>query len=183
MSLIDQSYFIAEINIAGTTRPEVIETLSALVSKYEPIFLRDILGIELSALFVDDLLLPTIPQRSIDLRDGKTFTIGQATYRWRGLLENKTDPIAKRSIIANLVYYWYQRDVVTFQTPVGETSALTQNSTIANPNIKMARAWNEMVEGIWELRLFLQQNYAVYPEYQYAIINPVYFKKINLFGI
>lgn len=270
MSLIDQSYFIAEINIAGTSRPEVADTLNALVSKYEPMFLRDVLGIELSALFVAGLTGP-VDQRYLDILNGKVFQIGSMSYRWRGLVEDSTlsigntsatsiefevggagpnDPvdgssnyvnssldgadyivtqrgvgirswvdeiqllpgggftllngetfqdedrwfitgaktiqetsITKRSIIADFVYYWYVRDVVTFQTPVGETSALTQNSAVANPNIKMSRAWNEMVEGVRELVFFLRSNYEVYPEFANAIIPNQYFQKINIFGI
>lgn len=271
--LIDQTYFIAEINIAGTTRPEVIDTLNALVGKYEPMFLRDVLGIELSALFVAGLTSDPIDQRYVDIRDGKVFQIGSMTYRWRGLIEDTNfisvsgatsptgiefvvggtgpnDPapgsvsyvntsldgsdyivnqrgvgirswadeiqllpgggftllngetfvdqdrwflngaktlseaaITKRSIIADFIYYWYVRDVTTFQTPVGETSALTQNSVVANPDIKMSRAWNEMVEGVMELVFFLRSNYQVYPEFANAFIPNQYFRKINIFGI
>jgi len=271
--LIDQSYFIAEINIAGTDRPEVIDTLNALVSKYEPMFLRDVLGIELSTLFVAGLIPDPIDQRYIDIRDGKVFQIGSIYYRWRGLIEGANtisisgatsptgiefmvggtgpnDPVAgsssyvnasldgadyivtqrgvgvrswvdeiqllpgggftllngetfvdqdrwflngaktvseaaitKKSIIADFIYYWYVRDVTTFQTPVGETSGLTQNSAVANPDIKMCRAWNEMVEGVTELVFFLRSNYEVYPEFANAIIPNQYFKKLNIYGI
>ena len=180
--LIDQTYFIAEINIAGTTRQEVIDTLNALVSKYEPIFLRDVLGIELSTLFVAGLTSDPIDQRYIDIRDGKVFQIGSVSYRWRGLIEGDS-AITKKSIIANFIYYWYVRDVTTFQTPVGETSGLTQNSAVANPDIKMCRAWNEMVEGVTELVFFLRSNYEVYPEFANAIIPNQYFKKLNIYGI
>lgn len=186
MNLIDPSYFIGEINIAGTDRLEVLDSLNALISKYESMFLRDVLGIELSNLFVAGLpyQFPTLlDQRYLYLRDGVAFIVNGITYRWRGFVEEKNDAIKKRSIIANYIYYWYLRDVNTFQTPVGETSALTHNSVTDSPDVKMTRAWNEMVDGVSELRFFLQQNSIMYPEYQTVITPASYFQKLNIFGI
>lgn len=109
MNLIDPSYFIREINIAGTDRPEVLDSLNALISKYESMFLRDVLGIELSNLFVAGLpyQFPTLlDQRYLYLRDGVLFIVDGITYRWRGFVEEKNDAIKKRSIIADYIYYW-----------------------------------------------------------------------------
>jgi hypothetical protein len=47
MALIDLTYFIGEINIAGTSRQEIADVVNHMIDKYEIKFLRDVLGIKL----------------------------------------------------------------------------------------------------------------------------------------
>lgn len=70
------------------------------------------------------------------------------------------------SIIANYVYYWWMRNEVTQTAMVGEVMTTTENAVRVSPSGKMARAWNEMVEGSWELIRFLDAFPDTYTQYR-----------------
>jgi hypothetical protein len=183
MALIDLTYFIGEINIAGTSRQEIADVVNHMIDKYEIKFLRDVLGIKLYNEYVAGIaVMPTPDQKWLDIRDGKEFQIGETWYRWRGLKEGSTT-LTRKSIIANFVYYWYTRDAVSFQTPVSEASAKTENSNIVSPALKQSRAWNEMVDGVNELVFFLSNNLATYDSYSTYSTPYNYRSKINAFNL
>lgn len=182
MPLIDITYFIGEINIAGTNRAEVSDIVTHLIDKYEVIFLRDVLGIKLYNEYVTGIAAGSPAQKWLDIRDGKEFQIGETFYRWRGFKEGSTT-LTRKSIIANFVYYWYTRDAVSFQTPASEASAKTENSNIVSPAVKQSRAWNEMVDGVNELVFFLSNNLATYDSYSIYSTPYNYRRKINAFNL
>jgi hypothetical protein len=72
---------------------------------------------------------------------------------------------AKRSIIANYIYYWWQRDNQTQSTSTGESKAKKENAYNVSGADKAARAWNEMRDGVLECYGYLQYNYGLYPTY------------------
>lgn len=80
----------------------------------------------------------------------------------------------KQSLIANYVYYWYLRATASQTTPVGEVVTENENSIINGSHVKMQRAWNEMVDHIYEMIDFLDNNRLVYTDwrwqYRYRIL-------------
>jgi hypothetical protein len=182
MALIDLTYFIGEINIAGTNKQEIADVVNHMIDKYEIIFLREVLGIKLYNEYKTGIAAGSPDQKWLDIRDGKEYELNGMWYRWRGLKEGSTT-LTKKSIIANFVYFWYTRDVVSFQTPVSESSGKTENSVIVSPAQKQSRAWNEMVEGVNELVFFLSNNLATYDSYTMYSTPYNYRSKINAFNI
>lgn len=84
-------------------------------------------------------------------------------YKAATLAMNQSTGDSKQSLIANYVYYWYVRKMVTQTTTVGEVRTKTENATRVIPSGKMERAWNEMVEWVHELYCFLETRATDYP--------------------
>jgi hypothetical protein len=86
--LIDRSYFVAQINIPNT---EVAESgigalLDQFINKYEPQFLRYVLGHELYMAFRAGISTMPIPQRFVDLISGVDYyDQGNQGFTWLGL--------------------------------------------------------------------------------------------------
>lgn len=120
-----------------------------------------------------------------------TLTSGQFavddvyTYKSATLAINTSTGTDKKSLIANYVYYWYIRNNHTQTASTGEIKAANENSTIANPALKMARAWNEMSAWICELVDYLDAKKDDYTEWAdhdvYCMLNK--FRRINEFNI
>lgn len=86
MALIDQSYFVGDLTIAGLDRPAVQERLTLFINKYEDEFLRSLLGYPMYTAFLNGLSAMTIDQRWIDILQGKEYQYGGRTRQWRGLV-------------------------------------------------------------------------------------------------
>lgn len=164
MPTIDTSYFFGPITIANITDAAVVSSFNLFLSEYEEKLLTDLLGYDLSKKYKAGIASPTPDAKWTDLRDGKEYTnrIG-ILQKWKGL--KFTDGTAKKSLIANYVYYMYMRNNATVTTGVGEKIAKAQNAEAASSAYKMVNAWNQMVEWNWELSEFFLSNPASYPEF------------------
>lgn len=99
------------------------------------------------------------------LQDG-VFSIGDTYFYSAGYsLEIVGTSTAKRSLIANYVYYWWLRDNVSHTATIGESQPQAENATAVSPGQKMCRAWNEMAQWIKELTHFLDHSQNTYPEW------------------
>lgn len=127
--IIDERYFTyPETYIAGIetksdgvpagNAPKIIGEINAYIRKYEPRFLRDLLGRDVA--------------ENIDKYP-----------KIRKLLANETEGT---SVIAKYVYFMYTRDNVTFNTVAGEKLKNTENSTRTFPVQRLVRVWNDMVD-------------------------------------
>ena len=92
----------------------------------------------------------------------------QDTYFYKAatLSLNAVTGSAKKSLIANYVYYQWQQDQVTQTVGLGEAATKAENATMVSPANKMLRAWNEMVNWIKEMVCFMEANLDDYPEWQ-----------------
>lgn len=157
MAVIDTSYFFGELSISQPTA-----TLQMLIDSRESELLTKLLGYELNKLYTAGIAAGSPAQKWLDLRDGKEYTTGGGVLtKWPGL--RFTVGTAKKSLVANYVYWFYLLDNITFTTPSGQKkSELPVN---ALPDHKMIRAWNEMVNWNFQLNTFLLNHTADYPEY------------------
>ena len=122
--------FFGDIAIAQVEQNTVSTTVLQYIDKYEPEYLRYIMGEQLYAAY---LLAPNT-QEYIDIRDGVVYVgLDGLNYNWQGL---------KRGILL-YVYYHYLRDTTTFTTGSGQKTVAYGNSESSVP--KQIRAWNEMV--------------------------------------
>lgn len=117
---------------------------------------------------------------------GDQFSVNDVyTYKSATLAINTSTGTDKKSLIANYVYYWYMRNNHTQTATTGETKAANENSTIANPALKLVRAWNEMSVWICELVDYLDAKKDNYPEWadQNTYCMRKKFRPINEFNI
>lgn len=191
MSLIDTTFFVANLNITNTDDATIAETLTWFINKYEQMFLEKLFGYPL---YVKYKANPT-DQRFKDIIDGKEYTdINGYLNKWNGLVETIKEAIPssgnspaisaqKQSIITNYVYYWYLRNAATQTAGIGEVRPQGENVTTVSPRQKMISAWNEMGDKIKQLMQFLDANQATYPEWTSIDKNATlkYFGFINPF--
>lgn len=87
---------------------------------------------------------------------GDQFAVNDVfTYKASTLAINTSTGTNKKSLIANYVYHWYICNNHTQTATTGENKAVNENSIIANPSLKLVRAWNEMSLWICELVNYL----------------------------
>lgn len=169
MSLIDETYFIGELNIPNLNEDSEIERLQLFIDKYEPKFLIELLGYGLYKDFKAGLLINPIEDKWKALRDGGEYTYNGILNRWNGVKHSGS------SMIANYVYYWWMRNEVTQTTGIGEVASKSENSVRVSASGKMTSAWNEMVLQVWALTSFLNANATDYPAWRlYGGTSPQY---------
>lgn len=131
--------------------------IQSFITKYEPIFLKTILGMDLYTLFIAGLDANTAIYEAI--RDGGTYDdIYGITQEWEGFVSGNNP-------IANFIYWYYQKSNASITTGIGETNASVENGTRTSPNQKMVESWNEMVDYNNMLHGYLYANSSIYPTY------------------
>lgn len=163
MNLIDVTYFEVEPLIAQLNQQEVIERVQLFIARYEPRFLRQLLGNGLAKAFIEGLEPEEPAQRWLDLRDGKEYedTAGNV-FEWPGLASDET----KISAIANYVYYWYTRDNASWSTGSGDVVPSVENGERVGPAAKQAQVWSDMIRLNYQCIHFLRTNKDTYPEWK-----------------
>ncbi len=182
--LIDQSYFIGEINIPGLTSEDVSGNLDYFISKYETEYLRLALGYPLWKALSDSM--DPLTARFERLLYGYEFENchGNMDY-WTGLIntpdEIQEGALRKTTPIANYIYYNWSCDNITFTTTIGEVKGKAENSTSASVVQKQSRAYNEMSALTDKMLEFVKANAADYPEFNNCHTNP--FGRTNIFNL
>jgi hypothetical protein len=107
------------------------------------------------------------------------------TYKAATLAINTSTGTNKESLIANYVYYWYQRNNHTQTATTGEVKPQNENAVIANPSLKLVKAWNDMSKWICELVDYLNANKDNYTEWANQDVWCMHrkFRPINEFNI
>ncbi len=187
MNLIDSTYFIGEINIAQLGQQYVQEHLDNLISKYEPKYLRSVLGNAFAKLFDTGRNADSVEERWTKLISGDDYTDKHGIeQRWDGFTNEMLV-----SPIANYVYYWYTRDNATDTTASGEQTDTPIGAVGASPALKQSRAWNEMVAMNCRLHDFLlnkkdDNGDRVYPEFDVCKLGSNawdFYKPINIYNL
>lgn len=142
MPLIDSTYFVDEIQIAGleNTVDSTGSKVSGFINKYETRYLKELLGDDLYNSFIAGLAEePVLP-------------------KWTALLNQLVNNETKESPIANYIYYYYSRNKATETVGIGEMKPNTENGSMASAVQKQVRAWNEMVDWNFEVAKFISEN-------------------------
>lgn len=132
--LIDERYFtypetyIAGIETKSDGKPagpalKIISDIQAYIAKYEPRFLRMLLGSDVADNIED----------------------------YPAIIALLAQPDKGTSVIAKYVYFYYSRDHMTFNTVAGEKLKNTENSTRTSPTHRLVRIWNDMVDECWHI--------------------------------
>ena len=153
--IVKPSDFQAEISIGQVEQLDVQANVNLFIEKYEPKFLKLLLGSALAEQLRAAMEGTTPEQKWIDLAERVKLSC------------------------ANYIYYWYQRDAVTVSAGVGEVEPKAENAVRAEVIGKMVRAWNEMVELNVEFISWIDDR--VYPVYR-ARLSDI-FSTINQSGV
>jgi hypothetical protein len=97
----------------------------------------------------------SVSGNTLTLTSGQFSANDVYTYKSATLTINTSTGTNKKSLIANYVYYWYTYNNHTQTATTGENKTANENSTIANPSLKLVKAWNDMSEWICELVNYL----------------------------
>lgn len=153
--IIDERYFTnpetyiagIEIQSDGKTSGKaarIISDIRAYIAKYEPRFLRMLLGKDIADNIEDH---PDIV----------------------ALL---AQPDKGTSVIAKYVYFYYSRDHMTFNTVAGEKVKNTENSSRATAGPRLVRVWNDMVGENWQI-LRSVEDVELSPDIRADIFEPI----------
>jgi hypothetical protein len=184
--IIDRTYFVGDLNIPNVGTPAIGELVDWFIAKYEPLFLRNVLGYELSKAFLAGLNEYMVDQKWTDLLEGVEYTDTQSKVRtWQGIVAEYPSLIGNQSPIANYVYYWFVQNNHSQTAAMGEVKSQNENAAAYNPGQKMVRAWNEMSKWIVELADYLNAKKDIYTEWEkqdeWRMLNK--FRLINEFNI
>jgi hypothetical protein len=174
-NLIDESFFIGEINIPNTGKPEIKESLDVFINKYEKELMQRLLGIQLWKIYdIDSTSL-----RFTDLINGVDYTTGSYYYSWRGLVWG-TAP-NKHSLIANYIYWHWIKDKEIWNSGIGTIRATPNQAISISPGLKMSTTWNQFSYQVAEFNHYMSSSLSVYPEWQ--PFNLWEFRTVNDFDI
>lgn len=161
--LIDSTYFVGELNIANTDTVPVQENLQLFINKYEPKFLKMLLGNTL----YNEYLIGITPVPVDPPTDPVTFE--PIPQKWLDLQDQLRNITTKVSPIANYIYFFFVRDAVLYNSGTGVQQAEGENSIRGNSQIKTVRAWNEINELSFEIYKFLKTNVSIYGPVPYTL--------------
>ena len=152
MALIDKTYFKGEYLIpnvegVGLVATAAGESLDWYIAKYDPEYLRLVLGETLYDALISGLAITPVPAK------------------WAALRNVLVDSTNKLSYIAGYVYYFVERSRFSLNTSQGQAKAKAQNSENVINTAPMRKAYNESMEYGRNVRAWLTENLADYPEY------------------
>lgn len=152
MSLIDQTYFkggyfLPNLEGVGAVTVASVESLNWYIAKYEPEYLRLVLGETLYNAFIAGLAIVPIPAK------------------WTSLKNKLIDSTNKLSQIAGYVYFFEERDRFTSLAQQGQSKAKSQNAENVINTRPMRTAYNDSIDSGLTLRTWLNDNISTYPEF------------------
>ena len=177
MSLIDQTYFINEIQIPESK----YETIQSFIDRYEKQVLIDLFGYALYKLIKDYDPL-TSEQRIKDIVEGADFTVNGFETRWNGLLNED-----KVSLIAYYVFFKWATEKQAISTRAAGVKPALENGENVSYELKAISAWNNMVQlyghrnqdcNFPSAYRFMAENAILYPEWHFTPKG-----LLNMFGI
>lgn len=167
--LTDISFFVGDINIPNTSKPEVNQSVNMFIGKYETELLIQMFGADLYQSYVAD---PTTPRFQLLLK-------GDPDLNWRGLTYTIND--VPYSLIAYYIYWWWIKDKYIWNSGVGTIRTKPNQAEIMSPALKMVEAWNTFSDQVAEFICYMTENSDVFPEWQ--PYNMWHFNKVNDFDI
>jgi hypothetical protein len=181
--IVTPSDFQGKLSIGQLEHPDVAARVQLFIDEYEPLYLSNLLGDELSQSFeagyVKELAGDFVLAGGY-WRDAGVWIddLEWPEQKWTHL----ADKIKRPCIL--YIYYKYREDNVTQYAGVGEVLNKSENAVNMPVDYKMIRAWNEMVKRNLDFRLWIDEK--TYPEYSrkfYRNLHTEIFSMINRFGI
>jgi len=149
MYIIDQTYFIKELNVPNINEmdSDTLVSLEIDIDKYVRLLLHSALGYDLFKDLDDNItdgeLNSGADQKWKDLVNGVEYLKDGKTYRWRGLIF--TEGNYKGSLLAKYVFYYWLKDSVSLLTGTGEKQITATNAIAVNSTQRLTAVWNDFV--------------------------------------
>jgi len=142
-NLIDNTYLVREISVPHNTSPNVASVATEAIARYEPRYLKRVLGYTLWKAVQAEIDSGTYTLYS-ELIEGAEFSFDYNGHtintKWEGLVNDELE-----SPIAYYVYYKYRKEIETINSGLGEKRSKGENSSNASALKKMVDAWNDCV--------------------------------------
>ena len=151
MYLIDETYFIREINVPYKEPSLDVPTNELSLEWYIDKYARQLLQNALGNVLFDDLnsnitngnLDTGAPQKWKDLVNGKSYTFSGTDYKWKGLIF--TEGTFKGSVLAQYTYYQWHKAQLSQMSGIGEIKGSAANSQAVNSTSKSVEVWNNYI--------------------------------------
>jgi len=85
-----------------------------------------------------------IPQKWIDLVNGKIYQANGVDLVWNGLISEKGT--SKQSLMADFVYHSWLESQVSYMTSVGDAKGNPKGAVLVNPTQRIVTGWNDFVK-------------------------------------
>jgi hypothetical protein len=142
-NLIDDTYFVRDINVPVGSTEELKAPLNAAIVRYEPEYLKKLLGYTLWKGVQVEIDAAEYTLYS-DLVNGAEFSFDfygkTITTKWEGLVNAE-----KISPIAHYTYYKNRENVESFNTGLGQRRGKGENSVAASAIVPMVKVWSDLV--------------------------------------
>lgn len=142
-NLIGNTYFVRDINVPVGSTVELAAPLTAAIVRYEPEYLKKLLGYTLWKAVQVEIDSGTYTTYG-GLIEGAEFSFnfyGQTiTTKWKGLVNTE-----KISPIAHYIYYKNRENVETFNSGLGQRKGKGENSVAATAVTPMVTSWRNLV--------------------------------------
>jgi len=104
----------------------------------------------------------------LTLLGGLKFSAGDTYFYKAAVLNGSTsvDPTGKRSLIANYIYFYFERDNAAQKTSLGVTVSKTENAEVVSPATPLMVVWFEMYKWLQDLICFLNNKVDTYTEWK-----------------
>jgi len=106
-----------------------------------------------------------IPQKWIDLVNGKEYTVNDIKFKWKGLIYSLGT--YKGSLLADYVYSFWIESQASYMTGVGDAKANPKGANNVNPTQRYVTTWNDFVLAYHGYRC-----YEWFVDYDMWVINP-----------
>lgn len=150
MYIIDESYFIKELNIPNTVETDVSGAATPFemwIDKEVRLCLQNALGSVLFSDFDNKVTNGTYQEgvtKWDNLVNGVTYTYNGESYKWKGL--KFTEGTFKGSLLAYYVYCKWLEFQLSQMSGMGEVRGEAVNSMSANSTYRYVNIWNTFVE-------------------------------------
>ena len=220
---IDRTYFKGDLFVPAM-KPSVTDTgntneLDGFIETYGNECILKCFGYTLAELVIANTETDSMNAKSDaeqkwkDLIDGEIVTFADGSKRrWKGLAykSNNTDENKSMSLLANYIYFFYERSNYVAKSTTGDQKPDAFNATAVNAGYKTSIAWNKFVDEVvgvgynsdgkvietdfgygidWysAIKDFSLYEYIKYKNDlvsdTYPFFQPTYFRKINELGI
>ena len=162
--------------------------LQDYIDRYEPRYLKQLLGVSLYNDFIADLLTnyPQSPNFQV-IFNPLSEDMGYNFYYFNGIYEgvNQIDSEGIKDMLKGFIYYEYAKDLVNVMTPFGNVKQANENSEMANTLFSMIYTrYNEAIRSYNSIRNYITyvSNPSLGQIVTLQIINPggFYFSDVNL---
>lgn len=181
MNLVNNSFFIRDINIAQSNTSSVSEKIDMFISKYEPEFLLNLLGYPLYKKFISEN-----SERMSYIINGCEFeNENQDLSNFEGIILNDI----KYSPIAQYVFCKILKKSQSIVTGVGVFTSKSDSGSNVVPSSDFSQSWNAMSDSVSVALDFLslkknEDGELLYPEFNFyqktKALN--FFAKVNDFN-